>query len=224
MIKSHPNEQLLRQFVAGELPPAMALAVSAHVDMCRLCQRQVAQLEQQQAQFLIRETAPTVDTITMDPGLEQMLSQILESPEPIHSVKPETQVEHVSWKQHKFILPRALQRQIEKPAEWSQLGKLWRSRLLEDESWRTGFYYIEKGGQIPEHTHKGREITLVLHGSFVDDALYQEGDFIYRDSRHVHKPGAQTDEDCLCFTAVEAPLHFTTGAARLLNPIGSLLY
>ncbi|MBW8190045.1 ChrR family anti-sigma-E factor [Neiella marina] len=234
MIKSHPSEGLLQAFVAGELPPALALCVSAHVDMCRLCQRDVQRLEAQQAEYSL-EQAPVADQAPLPDELDHMLSAILAMPEaPADSPKASkiTKIsKHIHWNQQKFLLPRALQQQVNhQPAlqageSWRQLGKLWRGRLAEHDEWRTSFYYIERGGEIPEHTHKGREITLVLSGSFVDgDEVYQEGDFIYRDGSHTHKPGADATEDCLCFTAVEAPLHFTTGATRLLNPLGKLLY
>ena len=221
MIKSHPTPELLRAFTAGELPSSLALAISAHVDMCRLCQRDVNALEQHAARALeeYKEHIPA-----MDAGLEAMLAGILDTErnieEPSHSYP-----QHLKWNGQKFRLPRALQRQAAEAGKWSQLGRLWRSRLLQDESWRTSFLYIEKGGQIPQHTHKGLEATLVLSGRFKDDnETYHEGDFILRDGRHTHTPGADQDQDCLCFAAVEAPLHFTSGAARLLNPLGKLLY
>ncbi|GGA63570.1 anti-ECF sigma factor ChrR [Neiella marina] len=234
MIKSHPSEELLRAFVSGELPPALALCVSAHVDMCRLCQREVKQIEQELAASIEHQNNDSAD-IQVSDDLTAMMAAIIDSePAPVEQpslVAERHKAKHIRWQDNKFLLPRALQRQIAEQPElvtgdsWFQLGKLWRGRLAEHQQWRTSFYYIEQGGEIPEHTHKGREITLVLSGSFVDgDEVYQEGDFIYRDGAHTHKPGASVSEDCLCFTAVEAPLHFTSGATRLLNPIGKLLY
>lgn len=221
MIKSHPTPELLREFVAGDLPPALALAVSAHVDMCRLCQREVKALEQQQAALALSVEQPIQ---SMDAGLEAMLADILANQPQAASAAP-SYPSHILWQGQKFRLPRALHKQAAEAGGWSQLGSLWRSRLAEDDSWRTSFLYIEKGGEIPEHTHKGREATLVLSGCFKDEEdSYYEGDFILRDANHTHTPGAEQDQDCLCFAAVEAPLHFTSGAARLLNPLGKLLY
>ncbi|MBD1387903.1 cupin domain-containing protein [Neiella sp. HB171785] len=234
MIKSHPSSDLLRAFVGGELPPALALCVSAHVDMCRLCQQQVKAIELELAAEIEQQPEPTAD-VELSADLSAMMAAILDSdPAPVETAslaREHSKPKHIRWQQSKFLLPRALQRQMCDQPElvagdnWRQLGKLWRGRLAEHDAWRTSFYYIEQGGEIPEHTHKGREITLVLSGSFVDgDEVYQEGDFIYRDGDHTHKPGASSTEDCLCFTAVEAPLHFTSGATRLLNPLGKLLY
>lgn len=222
MIKSHPTPELLCQFVAGELPAALALTVSAHVDMCRACQQQIRELEYQ----LANKALEAADNAPLTPELNGMLADILcMEPEVASEIQAEPRVQHLVWQQQKFLLPRALQKQAAQSSKWSQLGLLWRSRLLEEERWRTSFLYIEKGGEVPEHTHKGREATLVLAGAFRDDeGLYHEGDFILRDEHHTHTPAAMPDQDCLCFTAVEAPLHFTTGVARLLNPLGRFLY
>lgn len=221
MIKSHPTPELLREFVAGDLPPALALAVSAHIDMCRLCQRQVKAIEQELAEQSLEQAPQFAE---MDHALEAMLAGILEQQPQVEKASPRYP-QHIVWQGKKFRLPRALQKQGAESGRWSQMGSLWRSRLIQDDSWRTSFLYIEQGGQIPEHSHKGREATLVLSGSFKDDdEIYHEGDFILRDARHTHMPGADQEQACLCFAAVEAPLHFTSGAARLLNPLGRLLY
>ncbi|MCM2678317.1 ChrR family anti-sigma-E factor [Echinimonas agarilytica] len=224
MIKSHPTAELIREFVAGELSPALALAVSAHVDMCRLCQAQVLAVEAELAGAALDDVVENNDAhVVMDAGLEGMLANILESEDVV--VTQPSGVKYIELNGRKFRLPRALQTHAANASQWRQMGKLWRSRMHQDESWRTSFLYIEQGGNIPQHTHKGREATLVLSGSFVDeDDIYQEGDFILRDANHTHTPGADASEDCLCFAAVEAPLHFTSGPSRLLNPLGKLLY
>ena len=220
MIKSHPTLGLLKEFVEGELSPALALTVAAHVDMCRLCQRQVRLLEKEAADALVNlEPAP------VDVEMQAMLAAILNS-EPTSEQPPKPKVAaHLQLNQQKFLLPRALQQHAAQASTWRQLGHFWRSRVQQGDEWRTSFVYIEKGTRIPEHTHKAREATLVLSGKFVDENdVYHEGDFILRDASHTHTPGAEPDQDCLCFTAVEAPLHFTSGAARMLNPLGQLLY
>ncbi|MGL5391190.1 MAG: ChrR family anti-sigma-E factor, partial [Shewanella sp.] len=33
-----------------------------------------------------------------------------------------------------------------------------------------------------------------------------------------------TKSGCLCYTVLNAPLHFTKGLSKLLNPIGELIY
>ena len=90
---------------------------------------------------------------------------------------------------------------------------------------RANFIYMEKGGRVPEHTHKGSEITLVLDGEFTDGlSHYDTGDFIIMNDSHVHTPQSDADEGCLVFSIVDQPLHFTSGLARLLNPFSQLFF
>ncbi|HAB78772.1 MAG TPA: anti-sigma factor, partial [Glaciecola sp.] len=87
------------------------------------------------------------------------------------------------------------------------------------------FIYMEKGGRVPEHTHKGTELTLVVDGEFSDGlADYDSGDFIIMDNEHIHSPHSNSVEGCLVFSIVDKPLHFTSGIARLLNPFSHLFF
>ncbi|MCW0469653.1 hypothetical protein OH492_13605 [Vibrio chagasii] len=44
MIKHHPNEAILKDFVDGTLRRLCVLNVSSHVELCEHCQEQVRQL------------------------------------------------------------------------------------------------------------------------------------------------------------------------------------
>ena len=106
----------------------------------------------------------------------------------------------------------------------AQIGKLSRARILLDEGEiHTNLLHIGAGGSIPEHTHKGFELTLLLAGTFADEqGEYVQGDFIMLDKRHQHQPA--TELGCLCYTVANDALHFTQGINKLLNPIGSFIY
>jgi putative transcriptional regulator len=99
-----------------------------------------------------------------------------------------------------------------------------RTRIQLDETEiHTNLLHIEPGGSVPEHTHKGFELTVLLEGSFHDDHdKYVKGDFIMLDSSHQHHP--VSPEGCLCYTVANDALHFTQGINKLLNPIGSFIY
>ena len=82
-----------------------------------------------------------------------------------------------------------------------------------------------KGGSVPEHTHRGTEMTLVVNGHFSDGLSdYKSGDFTVMDGNHVHTPTTSSDEGCLVFSVVDKPLHFTSGWARLINPFSHLFF
>jgi putative transcriptional regulator len=94
---------------------------------------------------------------------------------------------------------------------------------LDENEIHTNLLHIEPGGSVPEHTHKGFELTLLLEGSFVDEkGTYVKGDFILLDGNHQHHP--VSEGGCLCYTVANDAMHFTQGINKLLNPIGSFIY
>ena len=60
MIKYHPQQELLSLHIKGELPLSMSLAISAHAELCSICQQKLNALTESE----------TVNVLTM------MLSQI----------------------------------------------------------------------------------------------------------------------------------------------------
>ena len=107
---------------------------------------------------------------------------------------------------------------------WSGIGAVRRARIVSDEkNVRASLLHISAGGQIPAHQHKGYEITLLLEGSFSDElGSYEKGDFILLQGDVNHSP--KTEKGCLCYTVLDAPLHFTRGVSKVLNPLGKLIY
>ena len=45
MIKHHPTDEILSQFVSADLPASLSVAVAIHVDMCPCCKSKVAAIE-----------------------------------------------------------------------------------------------------------------------------------------------------------------------------------
>jgi putative transcriptional regulator len=224
MIKHHPSDTLLTQYCSATLSASLSLAVSIHVDMCPVCQAKVAEVEAANAAQIFNDSVPPASdsndadidddfaadlfaAITADSGVDDP-----------YAVAPVT----VNVGQQQYQLPRALTRISH--SKFTQIGKIARSRIaLDDGPLRSSLLHIGAGGEIPEHTHTGFEITLLLDGEFSDeDGHYVPGDFIYQDASHLHTP--VTKEGCLCFTVVSSALHFNKGLSKLLNPIGNLIY
>ncbi|GGD66249.1 ChrR family anti-sigma-E factor [Lacimicrobium alkaliphilum] len=219
MIKLHPNSQQLSEFAQGQCDSGVALIIAAHTDMCRQCKQKLTLIEAELAREAMAEKS------SPDPAFDTMLANILQMP-------AASGIE-VSYKQKKleldgkeFVLPRSLQRYADKINGWSHLpGKLWQARVDLGIDGRADFTYMEKGGSVPEHTHRGTELTLVLDGEFSDGIRnYDTGDFIERSCDHVHTPHTEADEGCLVFSILDKPLHFTSGIARLLNPFSQLFF
>ena len=79
---------------------------------------------------------------------------------------------------------------------------------------------IPAGKPVPEHTHGGRELTLVLKGSFSDiSGRFGPGDFEETDELVDHQPIADPGEDCICLAVTDAPLKFKSRIVRMIQPL-----
>ncbi|GAA0813669.1 ChrR family anti-sigma-E factor [Colwellia asteriadis] len=226
MIKHHPTFELLQNFVNGDLPASLAAGIAIHADMCPICQQHITQLTEQVAElnfeqeFLDKFIVDDAQDLLELADFDQMIDSITATNDIVTTkVTPE---KSITFRNNEYKLPRALNN-IEqgKPAH---IGKLTRTRLQLDEgNIRTSLLHIDPGGSVPEHTHNGFELTLLLAGSFSDvQGEYVAGDFIMLDGNHQHHP--VSEKGCLCYTVANAPLHFTQGINKLLNPIGTFIY
>jgi putative transcriptional regulator len=226
MIKHHPKYELIQSFVNGDLPASLSAAISIHADMCPTCKQHITLLTEQVAELSFDDLPSNIEDeylvndyiLNMD--FDKMIEGITQSNEV--DVKKSVEIKTVNFKNKPYKLPVALNNiNLGKTA---QIGKLARSRLqLNENEIHTNLLHIEPGGSVPEHTHKGFELTLLLEGSFHDDkGEYVKGDFIMLDGNHTHNP--ISDSGCLCYTVANDALHFTQGINKLLNPIGSFIY
>jgi putative transcriptional regulator len=79
--------------------------------------------------------------------------------------------------------------------------------------------YIQAGTRVPDHGHRGSEMTLVLQGAFSDaDGRYARGDVEVADEAVEHTPVAEAGEDCICLAAAVGPLKFRGLLPRLAQP------
>ncbi len=230
MIKHHPTFELLSLFVKGELPASLSAGIAIHADMCPVCQAQIAQLTEQVAEnsfefeeeFLDRFIVDSSEDISELPieNFDDMIADITKSTAITLS---DAKVEKVvTFNDKEYKLPTPLNNiKVGKP---SNFGKLSRTRLqLNEDEIHTSLLHIEPGGGVPQHTHKGFELTLLLDGSFEDEnGEYVKGDFIMLSGDHQHHP--VSSKGCLCYTVANDALHFTQGINKLFNPIGSFIY
>jgi putative transcriptional regulator len=87
-------------------------------------------------------------------------------------------------------------------------------------SGRLIFMKIAPGSAMPEHSHGGEELTLVLQGSYHDHGgTFRAGDIADLDEEFSHQPVTDGDEGCICVIAIEAPTRFKKVWAKLLQPI-----
>jgi len=230
MISHHPKHELLSAYVEGVLPASLSAAIAVHADLCEICAQNIKHLTDKLADnfFSPESTAYSSysDKIASDmrptkhPSYTDMIASITHD-DSIVDLPNEAPLE-IEIKGSTYKLPTALRSMS--MMGWQKMGKLSRSRLnLNEGSLHSSLLHIEKKGGVPQHTHKGFELTLLLEGSFEDDmGTYTKGDFIWLTNNHTHTP--YTKESCLCLTVADDALQFTQGFSKLLNPIGAFIY
>jgi len=242
MINHHPHDSLLLAHANGELALSMSIAISAHCELCEQCQTALTAYTEQAARAAFhlapmssfsafppktdndnaasRGASARAQAPSIPAPLEHMLEHIFA--QPTLSEAPSNKPISIKLKKQEYYLPAAFKKLHNRP--WQQLGKASRMRCdLDEMNTRASLLHIEPLGEIPEHTHKGYELTLLLAGEFSDsNGNYVAGDFIMLDATTEHAP--TTTSGCLCYTVLNAPLHFTKGLSKLLNPIGELIY
>jgi len=213
MINRHPDPDLLVEYASGSLSIAPCISITTHLQYCKQCCDSVESLGEIGGELLI--TAEAV------PVSDDLFDRILERVESVaEEVTPQASPRHCS-DMVSPQLPEYLQRLLpDGELDWRRLSpslKVAPIRVGEQE-FELALHRIDAGGKAPEHDHGGKEITVVLTGSFSDeDGVYQPGDFLVREPGNTHRPFAARNQECICLSVLAAPIKLT-GMKRVLNP------
>lgn len=204
----HPDEALLIEYASGALDEAKALLVATHLALCPTCRTAVKAGEAASAALAFESatvdvlSAPDVVAIEVEQRQPAMPQGALDVPQPLRSYLG-APVSALGWRpvlrgMREYPLPEFAGRAT--------------VRLLA----------IEPGKRMPRHTHDGRELTLVLQGSFADaTGDYAKGDVATADASIDHQPQAGGRELCLCLAVEDAPLRLTGFNGALLGLAGA---
>lgn len=216
----HPNQHLLQAYVEGSLDAVDGFTVATHLESCPTCKKQVQELESRYGEALM-----SLDAFD-DNNFDDMLNDILQTEPAPESARPIRKPTSIEVNGKIFQLPLSLSRFRDKLGEWKSYGgKVYSAPIDIGDSVRVNLMYISEDVKIPQHTHKGIESTLILHGGFSDeDGHYEAGDYLVKDASIKHSPYTQKGEDCLCLTVLTEPMIFTQGVARIFNLFGKGMY
>ncbi|MGI9285583.1 MAG: ChrR family anti-sigma-E factor [Pseudomonadales bacterium] len=207
MIAHHPEKSLLVDYSAGNMSFGPAMCVTAHLEHCQRCQRELQGMTTLGAVLMEQQRGTEVSP--------DLLDQVMQRIESEDSAAMQTEQCKKQSVLDKFV-PRDLA-----SIDWRGIGDTLKSHEIDvgDPSHFVTLIRMRRGGTVPKHTHKGQEITLVLQGGFSDaSGSYQVGDFVECTSEIEHQPVANQNEDCICLTSRSAPIKFTGPFMRTLNP------
>lgn len=204
----HLTQDLLVDYASGTLAQAPAVLVASHLVFCPACRRDLAEIEAVGG-ALLGEAEP----VTLSPlALDRVLAR-LDQPMPSEPAPPADLPD----------LPRPLARHVGKPLK----SLAWRPMIPGLQMFplplvggdKVCLLRIKPGRAMPQHSHDGNEMTLVLHGSYTDRlGEFRRGDVAIVDGTVDHKPVAGRDGDCICLAVTDAPLRLTGPIGRLFRP------
>lgn len=206
-IRHHLNDQLLMAYAAGTLPEAFGLVAATHVSLCDDCRARLEAFEAVGGAVI--DAAPDCE---MAPDCLAKVMARLDGPV-VNTPAPKA-----------ASLPGPIAAYVGGGLEavrWRPVGMGVRQAILPTSNRATArLLYIPAGQAVPDHGHRGTELTLVLRGAFHDATdHFGPGDLEISGEDLVHTPIADAGEPCICLAATDAPLRFTGLMPRLLQPL-----
>ena len=211
-ITHHISDDLILAYAAGELDGAASLLVATHMALCPDCRRGLELGEAIGGALLEAEEEVSV----CDAEFEALLGRI-------DGLEPAMVATKPVKRRRSSVLPQPLRDYAGGDVdsiEWKSLGGV-RHLLLDTgrSEARARLLKIPAGQKIPDHGHRGLELTLVLAGSFFDQGVwFRRGDVEEADATVEHHPVAGPEQDCICLAVTDAPLRFRGLIPRLVQP------
>lgn len=201
-IKHHLSDAVLMAYSAGTLPEAFNLMVASHISLCDNCRAQAESFDALGGEIL--ENTNGAEEVALDTSsFEATMALITGGPvdaAPVQTFRGS-------------VLPKPLRDYVGGDLDairWKPVGMGVKQAILPTSKDATArLLLIPAGTAMPDHGHRGTEMTLVLKGAFQDeDDYFARGDVEIADSDLHHTPVADIHEDCICLAVTDAPLHF----------------
>lgn len=204
-IKHHLTTPLLMSYAAGTLPEAFNIVVATHISLCDDCRAAMAAFD-----AIGGETMLDAGVVAMsDDAFADTLALIAKGDAEIATPR------------RVGPYPGPLAAYMPNGEKWRKIGGGVSQMVLHTGDRATlRLLKIPAGTAVPDHGHKGTELTLVLQGAFVDETdRFAVGDVEVANEDLHHTPVAETGLDCICLSATDAPLAFRGILPRIAGRI-----
>lgn len=202
----HIPAPLLASYAQGHLAWPFAMTIACHISQCDDC-RAALESHQSLGGVLLNDLPATPVSADLAASLFAALDSAPPLPKPTHprGIYPAPLMDHLG--------PNG--------PKWRMLGGGVKQSILSDDAEGSlRLLQIPGGVAVPEHGHKGLEMTLVLQGGFSDETgQFGVGDLEVTDEAVDHTPTAWPGATCICLAATNAPLRFHSLVPRLLQPL-----
>jgi len=223
--RHHPKEEWLISYGAGTLDEAYSLLVASHLAYCGECRDKVRLAEDLGGVLISDLPGTAVGADALDRIMARLdVGQGLDADEGrVEPVRASLRVKHES---RDISLPGPLLDFVGGDLDrlaWKTIGPGVRAVRIpvagRDDS-RLWILRAAPGTRLPEHGHRGSELTLVVKGRYaVGESTFVAGDIEDVDDDDWHRPTVGDEEECICVVATEAPLRLKGVFARLFQPL-----
>lgn len=207
-IRHHLSDGLLAEHATGDLPEALGLVVAVHLSLCDECRARAMALDALGGAVLDKGPVAAMGQGALGAALARLDGLAQDTlPRPVVQDLPAPLADYVGGGSLASVRWRAAGKGVAQAI--LPTDRLASARLLR----------IAGGVAVPDHGHKGRELTLVLQGAFRDaTGRFGPGDVEIADDALEHVPVAEPGQDCICLAATESPLRFKALLPRLAQP------
>lgn len=208
-------EDLLLGYASGALPEAVSVLVATQLALRPELRRTVSEIEEIGG-HLLEEIEPSPLSAS---AFDAVLSQISANDDAEN--RPATS--EAADSETASIVPLPLRAYLDAPLA----GLAWRKRgpgieeyrvPVGDERFEMSLIRIKPGRAVPDHSHEGGELTLVLDGAFSDaTGRYGRGDLAVNGEEDHHSPLADPEHGCVCVAITGGPLRFSNPLVRFFD-------
>ena len=157
--KHHIPSEILSAYSTGSLPEAFSIIVACHMSLCDQCRAEVEAFDTIGGVLIDNEEMANIDLNSFEQTMKLIDKQNnsgLASGEKSIDIYPTPvknyfggSIENIKWK--------------------SVGGGIKQAILVNTKDASARLLSIPPGAQLPDHSHKGLEMTMVLQGSFSDE-------------------------------------------------------
>jgi putative transcriptional regulator len=207
----HVSDELLLSYEAGSLAEGWSLAVATHLASCPQCRARARAAEAVGGAMLDSIDMAPLRADALEETFRRIDAPVLERPAP----RPAYAAGNV---------PSPLQPYIGSDLDalpWKKLGTKAHQVMIPtgDNMTSVRLLRIAAGSPVPEHGHRGLELTVVLRGTLVDeDERFEVGDIEEAYAGIEHQPRAGIQDECICLAVTDAPLRFKSLMLRMAQP------
>lgn len=208
-VSHHPADETLASHASGSLDEARRFVVAVHLASCASCRKSVAAMQTIGGAFL-----DTAAPLAMAPNaLQDVLAKLDVAPGIAKDL-------HVPGGLPENLIGELLR--DPEQGRWTFAGPGLRMQSLyrpNGDGARLFMLKAAPGLNLPNHTHTGAELTLVLKGAFTHSkGRFGPGDCEDADDSDVHMPVVEPGETCVCLVAMEGQLKLRGLLGRLAQP------